>query len=88
MDLKIAQKDVKIKDDKVQDLKREVTELQKVKVDKIESIKSLQSMLKNQEKEEARAREVQEQLKKEVKESGEETAWLKKEIDGVSEILI
>jgi len=64
LDLKIAQKDVKIKDDKAQDLKREVSELQKVKIDKIESIKQLQSMLKSQEKEEARAKEIQDQLKK------------------------
>ena len=88
LDLKIAQKDVKIKDDKVQDLKREVSELQKVKIDKIESIKQLQSMLKSQEKEEARAKEIQDQLKKEIKDSNDECTWLKKEIDGVSEILI
>lgn len=88
LDLKIAQKDIKIKEDKVQDLKREVSELQKVKIDKIESIKQLQSMLKNQEKEETRAKEVEDQLKKELKDSNDECAWLKKEIDGVSEILI
>ena len=45
-------------------------------------------MLKSQEKEEAKAKEVQDQLKKELKDSSDECAWLKKEIDGVSEILI
>lgn len=45
-------------------------------------------MVKNQEKEEARVKEIQDQLKKELKDSTDECTWLKKEIDGVSEILI
>lgn len=68
----------------MQDLKREVSELQKVKVDKIESIKQLQSMLKNQEKDDLKAKEAEDKLKKELKESQDEVAWLKKEVDEVS----
>ena len=45
MDLKIQSKDAKLKDDKLAELKREISELQKQKVDKIESIKKLQQML-------------------------------------------
>ena len=45
LDLKIATKDLKLKEDKNQDLKKEVSDLQKQKLDKIESIKKLQNML-------------------------------------------
>jgi uncharacterized coiled-coil DUF342 family protein len=45
-------------------------------------------MLKNQEKDEAKAKETEDKLKKEIKEGQDEIAWLKKEVDGVSEILI
>ena len=42
-------KDTKLKEDKVQELKKEVADLTKLKIDKIESIKRLQSMLSTQE---------------------------------------
>jgi hypothetical protein len=47
--LKLAMKDTKLKEDKVQELKKEVADLTKLKIDKIESIKRLQSMLSTQE---------------------------------------
>ena len=41
-------------------------------------------MLKNQERDEQRAREVEEKHRKEVKKQAEEVQWLKKEVDEVS----
>ena len=41
LDLKIVNKDLKIKDEKFQEIKKEANELQKQKIDKIESIKKL-----------------------------------------------
>ena len=43
--MKLANKDMKLKDEKVLELKKEVGDLTKLKIDKIESIKRLQSML-------------------------------------------
>jgi hypothetical protein len=41
LDIKIANKDIKIKEEKLTEMKKEVNDLQKIKVDKIESIKKL-----------------------------------------------
>ena len=45
-------------------------------------------MLKNQEKEDMKIKEAEDKHKKELKEAQDEVAWLKKEVDQVSEILI
>ena len=58
LDLKIANKEIKIKEEKLSDIKREVLDLQKQKVDKIESIKKLQNMLSSQESEEKKNQEI------------------------------
>ena len=41
-------------------------------------------MLKNQEKDDIKAKEAEDKLKKELKESQDEVVWLKKEVDEVS----
>jgi len=45
-------------------------------------------MLKNQEKEDMKIKEAEDKHKKELKDAQDEVAWLKKEVDQVSEILI
>ena len=45
-------------------------------------------MLKNQEKEDVKIKEAEDKHKKELKDAQDEVAWLKKEVDQVSEILI
>jgi len=45
-------------------------------------------MLKNQEKEDVKIKEAEDKHKKKFKEVQDEVAWLKKEVDQVSEILI
>lgn len=88
MDVKIQNKDAKIKDDKLAELKREIAELQKQKVDKIESIKKLQQMLASQEALDLAHREAQEGLKQELEVAKEEQEWLKKEMEAVSQVLL
>lgn len=70
--MKIANKEIKLKEEKVQDMKRDISDLQKQKVDKVESIKRLQAMLNDQESEQKINTEIQNGLKEEIKAGKEE----------------
>lgn len=58
LDVKLAKKDGAYKEEKIAELKGQLSELQKFKVDKVEAIKNLQSMLQKMEASKLKQNEV------------------------------
>lgn len=87
LDAKMAKKESAYKEDRIAELKGQVSELQKLKVDKVETIKNLQSMLQKLEASKLKQAEAQEELRVQIKEHQDEAAWLKKELESVSAVV-